>query len=244
MPVTLSDFHKPQPVPLIFILLVITGLLALGIWQVQRLQWKEAILDAITEEGRKPAVTQLPEHAEEMRALQYRMAQLDGTFIHDAMQFRIGRRSGFSEGYYTLTPFQLHDGRTLLVNRGFAPGNIATIDETVTRPEEMVTISGMIRLPSPKKYFAPPNQPQDRMWFYEDMSALEHATGTSLEPVLIEAIGEYEQGISPIPSDGTIRLRNDHLGYAITWFSLAIVAAVMFTLYHRKPKESLPKEPL
>ena len=60
------------------------------------------------------------------------------------------------------------------------------------------------------------------------------AVGVNLQPIVVEAVGKEEKNTFPIPNDGAIVMRNDHLGYAVTWFSLAVVGLVMFAFYHRK----------
>jgi surfeit locus 1 family protein len=63
--------------------------------------------------------------------------------------------------------------------------------------------------------------------------------GVELTPIIVEAVGEAQKNIYPTPSDGKISLRNDHLNYAITWFSLALIGLVMFAIYHRQPKANI-----
>ena len=64
---------------------------------------------------------------------------------------------------------------------------------------------------------------------------MQDATSLSLLPVVIEATSTPQAGLYPVPNEAKLTLRNDHLGYAITWFSLMVVGWVMFAFYHRIP---------
>jgi cytochrome oxidase assembly protein ShyY1 len=67
-----------------------------------------------------------------------------------------------------------------------------------------------------------------------DIAAMSKATNLSLEPLTLEIIQpDAPADIYPIPSDGKVVLRNDHLGYAITWYGIALVAAVIGFLRFR-----------
>ena len=57
--------------------------------------------------------------------------------------------------------------------------------------------------------------------------------GHDVQPLVIEQVGKQLAGVYPMPNDGKIELRNDHLIYAITWFSLALIGIVMFGFYNR-----------
>ncbi|MBE0554514.1 MAG: SURF1 family protein, partial [Rhodobacteraceae bacterium] len=72
--------------------------------------------------------------------------------------------------------------------------------------------------------FTPPPDPRTGLWFARDVAAMAAKLGT--EPVLIVARGPTGDGITPMPVDSSA-IPNDHWGYAITWFSLAAVWAVM-----------------
>ncbi|MDE3060414.1 MAG: SURF1 family protein, partial [Pseudomonadota bacterium] len=199
---------------------------SLGIWQIERLQWKNALIEDIKEAQAKPALGTLPQ---DLNGLDYRNVVLTGSFIHDKTLRMAGAREGEGSGFFLLTPFRLEDdGRIILVNRGFAP------PDKESRPQGVQTITGIIRPARVKRLFSLQNHPEKNLWFYEDIPAMSEATGLALTPVVVEAVGPAQPGVYPIPGDGKIRLRNDHLGYAVTWFSLAIIAMVMFGMYYRK----------
>ena len=188
------------------------------------------LVKSIEQSQNLPAFEKLPESLEN---LGYHKVKLTGTFKYDKALHMIGRQHGNFPGYFIVTPFELSgDGRIILVNRGFAPTG------KESRPEGEQTVEGVIRPAREKRFFAPENIPSKNVWFYEDIPAMSTATKLPLSSIVIEQVGKEEAGIFPIPSDGKINLRNDHLGYAITWFSTSIIGLIMFAIYYRKPKKS------
>jgi len=228
-------FRKPQLVPIVFIVIAFSTLAGLGVWQVQRLQWKNGMIANVETAQTLPALGNLPQNLD---GLDYRNVMLTGTFMHDKAMHMVGRPEGMAPGFYLVTPFKLDDdGRVILVNRGYAP------KDRESKPEGVVSVSGIIRPAREKRPFSPANHAEKNVWFYEDMDAMSKAAGVTLTPVVVEAVGKPEKDVYPMPSDGKISLRNDHLNYAITWFLLAAISLIMFAAYHyEKPKTIVAKE--
>lgn len=220
-------FRKPELIPLLFIICAEITLIGLGAWQVERLQWKQAILAQIEQAQQEPVLGTLPQ---ELDKLEYRQVALTGTFIYDKVFHLIAPQHGSVSGYSMDTPFVLEDdGRVILVDRGFSPPG------QEARPEGVQTIKGVIRPLRPKRYFAPANDTAKNLWFYEDLGAMSHAAGQELTPIVVQSTESVANGY-PIAFSGKISLRNDHLQYAITWFSVAIIGIIMFAFYHRIPE--------
>lgn len=225
-----AKFRKPELIPLLFILCATIILCSLGVWQTQRLFWKQNLLATIEQAGGHAALGTLPQDTE---GLTYRHVLLQGTFLHGHTLNLVGRHEGERSGYFMLTPFTLEDdGRIILVNRGFSP------PEKASQPEGLQSVDGIIRPARQKRFFSPANDSTRNIWFYEDFPAMEVATGLTLTPIIVEATGTKEHGIYPIPSNGVVTVRNDHLAYAITWFTLAGVGLIMFAIYHRAREET------
>ncbi len=221
-----QNFRRPQIVPTLFIVVATITMVTLAVWQLQRLQWKNNLVAEIEAAQSLPALGTLPEH---LSGLEYRKVALTGKFAYDKVLHLIGRQQGNFPGFFMLTPFALEDdGRVILVNRGFAP-----VDKE-SKPEGLQTIEGVIRPAREKRFFAPENIPAKNIWFYEDFSAMSAASNLNLLPIIIEQTGNPKAETFPIVGDGKINLRNDHLGYAITWLSTALIGLIMFGFYHRK----------
>ncbi|MEQ1789379.1 MAG: SURF1 family protein [Rickettsiales bacterium] len=220
------NFHKPQLIPLIFIIISTIVLIYLGVWQIQRLEWKNGLIKKIEQAQDSPPLHSLPE---DLSNLDYHKVVLTGIFKYEKALHMIGRQHGNFPGYFIVTPFELKDdGRIIIVNRGFSPLN------KESKPDGLQTIEGIIRPARTKRFFAPENLPEKNVWFYENIPAMSTATNLSLSPLIVEQVGKSEKDTFPILNDGKIYMKNDHLGYAISWFSTAIIGLVMFGFYYRK----------
>ena len=221
-------FRKPELIPLVFIIIAFATLFSLGVWQVQRLQWKNGMITRIEQAQTLPVLGTLPQDVSD---LDYRKVLLTGTFLYDKTLLMVGHPQDSAPGFFIMTPFVLEDdGRTVLINRGYSP------KDKESKPEGPQTVAGIIRPARIKRTFSPDNHPEKNVWFYEDMPAMSKAAGVELTPIVIEATGEAKKDVYPMPSDGKFSLRNDHLNYAITWFSLALISLVMFGFYQYQPK--------
>ncbi len=231
-------WRRPQLVPLAFIILATITLLTLGIWQVQRLQWKQGVIAQIEQMRAQPPLDHLPHDAQALSALEFHPARLTGRFDASHVLHLTGSFKGVS-GYYLLMPLTLEDGQVVPVSVGFAPQRT---ELPVFIPSGVQQVTGVLRRPREQRFFAPHNQPEKNIWFYEDMPAMRLAFGlpeaTPLAPIVLAVTEKLpaQQSTYPLPHNAEILVRNDHLGYAITWFSLALAGIVMFIVYHLERK--------
>ena len=96
-------------------LLVLVGL---GSWQLQRLQWKNDLITSFESRAAAAAIA-VPAADAGLDDVEFRRLSLDGTFQHDQEVFLTGRTYEGNAGFHIVTPFQLDDGRTILINRGW-----------------------------------------------------------------------------------------------------------------------------
>jgi len=232
--------------PTLFTIPAVLFMLALGNWQVERLAWKTALIDAGTAAMAAPPVP-LPETLAAAGPLDFHHVKAAGSFDHSKELYIIGYDKRGIEGFQIVTPLILADGRALLVNRGFVPDSRK---DPATRAEGEVAgpveVDGVLRVPKePTGLFSsmvPRNQPGDNIWVYVDVPAM--AATVKLDHVLpfyIEADATPNPGGFPIGGQTRITLPNDHLQYAITWYLLALIFTVGYFVYHyKKPEETAP----
>ena len=195
--------------------LAITGivglavLLSLGSWQVRRLHWKAAILSEITGklQGEPVELPAAPDPATD----KYLPVRVSGR--QDGMPLQVW----YPPSYRLIAPFITTDGRRIMIDRGLASGTPELTGE--------ITITGNLAWPDETDGFTP--APDGTLFFARDVTLMAEALGT--EPVLIVARSDTGQGTEPQPV-GTAGIPNNHLQYAITWFSLAAIWAGM-TVY-------------
>lgn len=212
-------------------------LCGLGTWQTVRLQWKEGLIAQLEQARANEMLTmqELPDSQEDYAPLRFRFAQISGVYLNKHELHMAARYHNGQLGYHLFTPLKLTDGRLLMVNRGWIP---TFAKEQETRPETLAegaqSLKVMIRTQTDRNKFTPINQPEDNIWFGRDVDEMASVTGLELLPITVDVVGEQVRQVYPVPSTGEIKLRNDHLSYAVTWFGIAIGWAVMFRIWRKR----------
>jgi surfeit locus 1 family protein len=221
-------------------LMALAVLLALGTWQLQRLAWKGDLIARIEarafgEPGALPAEADWPRVSPE--ADEYRRVRLAGTFLHDREAQVHGLMSASRgqpvQGFYVLTPLRLPDGAHVIVNRGFVPTELR---DPATRaagqvPGE-VTMVGLLRRPEERGAFVPENEPARERWFTRDPLAIAAARGLPrVAPFLVDADATPVPGGWPRGGQTMLRLPNNHLQYAVTWYGIAATLVGVFAAF-------------
>jgi surfeit locus 1 family protein len=225
---------------LLFLLIVgVIGagtLVGLGTWQVQRLAWKEGVINEI--ESRISAAPAPLPASPDPEADRYRPVTMTGTIAPEEVHVLVSiKRVG--PGYRVISPFVTEDGRRVLLDRGFVPETA----KSAAREAGPATITGNLHWPRETDGFTPAPDLAGNTWFARDVPALAAALNTEEILVVASAGSEAEPGIRPMPVD-TASIPNDHLEYAVTWFSLAAIWIAM-TLYfvlrgRRAPAKETP----
>ncbi len=192
-------------------------LCSLGIWQVQRMYEKRAQLDEITAGISTPAVPVpvMPDPATD----RYRPVTVEGRFTGEVLYVLSGK-SMIGAGVQVISVLETADHRRLLIDRGFLPDDEKHKALVVTEAEFL----GNLMWPRDSNQYTPPPDPKTGLWFARDAAAM--AAKMSTEAVIIVAREDTGDGIEAMPVD-TASIPNDHQGYAVTWFLLALVWAVM-----------------
>jgi surfeit locus 1 family protein len=214
-----------------FLFLLIMGagglavLLSLGLWQVRRLHWKEAILAAIEAQIAAPPVALDSLPAPDRSRDLYRPVTVSGRTTGQEALVLSGRR-GEGAGFEVISAFETASGRRILLDRGFVP----EAGRDGQRPPAALTVTGNLHWPQESDRFTPPPDAAAGLWFARDVPALAAALGTEPVMVVARAVKGEEQGVVPVPVDASA-IPNDHRQYAITWFSLAAVWAGMTVFF-------------
>ncbi|MFZ5961876.1 SURF1 family protein [Thalassococcus sp. BH17M4-6] len=220
--------------PLLFGLLGVGILLSLGIWQLQRLDWKRGILDQIeTRIAGAPEPLPVMVSPTEQR---YQPVVLDGMIGDEELRVLVSVKQ-VGAGYRIISPFDTGDRRVLL-DRGFVP----VADGDAPRSGGAAQVTGNLHWPDDRNASTPENDVEGNIWFARDIGAMAEVLQT--EPLLVIAreVDPTDPGLRPLPVD-TTGIPNDHLQYAITWFSLAAVWAVMTgaLILRQRNKDKGPK---
>ncbi len=207
-------------------------LLSLGIWQLQRLAWKQGVIAEIDARilAAPVAVPAMPDPETDA----YLPVAVTGTMTGDTLRILVSQKD-VGAGYRLITALETRDRRVLL-DRGFVP---VDAPET-TLPKKEVNVTGNLQWPQETDGFTPAPDTDRNIWFARDVPAMAAALDT--EPVLIVArtLTGDDPSVAPFPVD-TSRIPNDHLQYAITWFSLAAIWLAMSLLFLRR-RRAAPTE--
>jgi surfeit locus 1 family protein len=224
---------RPLPALSFASMVAFAALVSLGLWQLDRLQWK---LDLIAEVDRNLAAPPLAlaEALELGAAAQYRKVGVDGTFDNAKEAYLFTTGAGGGPVYHVIVPLRTTDGRTFLVDRGAVPKD--KLDPATRRDGQLADIRhvvGVWRTPEKPGAFAPAPDMAHRIWYARDLAGIARADGVTLTaPVLIEADATPNPGGWPKGGQTVVAFRNEHLQYAITWFGLAAVLLGVYIAYH------------
>ncbi|WP_431300357.1 SURF1 family protein [Tabrizicola sp. BL-A-41-H6] len=194
-------------------------LVSLGVWQLHRLEWKEAIIAGAEAMMAQDPVA-LPATLDPV-ADRYRAVTATGRFTGEEAHVLTSTRE-MGPGFLVIAAFET-DGRRILVDRGFVPET----EKTTPRPPRDAKVVGNLNWPDDVNSSTPPYDADRQIWYGRDLGGIASLLGT--EPVLVIARADTGDGIVPQPVT-TAGFRNDHFNYAVTWFSLAAVWLGM-TLY-------------
>lgn len=215
--------------PLLFGLIGAGILIWLGLWQVQRLAWKEDILARIENRiAGDPAPLPAPGMADPERD-RYQPVALTGTLGDEALLVLVSRKR-VGAGYLVISALTLEDGRRILLDRGFVPVEARNADRAHLAP---VQVTGNLHWPDDRTSATPDNDIDDNTWFARDIDQMAAQLGT--EPLLVIArnMSPPDPGVTPLPVD-TSGIPNDHMQYAVTWFSLAAIWLIMTAVFLRR----------
>jgi surfeit locus 1 family protein len=224
----------------IFALAALALLIGLGVWQLQRLQWKQGLIAEIETRTKAPPVglaeaLTMAKQGEDPSYLHVRVA---GRFDNDKERHLYAIADG-APGWHLITPLATEDGTVVLVDRGFVPD---AMKELATRPQSLIdgetSVTGLVRLPESPGTFTPNTEIEGNRWYYRDLDGMARSMfgdkPPNLAPFFLEAEESGPAGSWPRGGQTRLDLPNNHLQYALTWFLLAAGLVVIYAVYLRE----------
>ncbi len=226
---------RPKLFPTLVTLPALVILVLLGNWQMDRLEWKQDLLARIDANMSAPPVS-LPasfeNSADWSSAWEYRRVTLQGVFDHQAEQYLYASPKEGGSGYMVITPLVRHHGEPVLVNRGWVPIHMKDpLARPAGQPEGEVVVTGVLRLQGMRNSFTPENVPAERIWYSRDIAAMAANINMTVLPIVLDADASPNPGGWPVGGQTIVSLPNNHLDYALTWYGLAVVLAVIYLVY-------------
>lgn len=227
---------RPALWPTLITLPALVLLLALGTWQTQRLFWKLDLIERM-QQGLAAEPVALPAGPLPAAEWSYRRVSVTGTYdySHEFHMLAHSERGNF--GYLVIVPLKRADGQGhVLVRRGWVPPEHK---QAATRPDGqvpgVVTVTGIVHAPGIRGWMIPDPDTKANLWYYADAKAMLAQAGIQDAPLFfIDADATPNPGIWPRGGHARMDIPNNHLAYAFTWYSAAVVLAVIYVLWHRR----------
>lgn len=244
-------------VPTVLTLAILPVLIGLGTWQWHRKAWKEDLIARL--EARR--VAEPVSYAEAMSRyvqtgdVEYLRVRVAGTFDHGQERHLYAPTSA-SQGWHVYTPLRPDSGLPpLFVNRGWVPD---TLKDPAKRAAGQISgpvmVTGLIRLPHPRGWFAPEPDYAGNRFYAVDLDAMRW--GAAGPPTELEFSARRLEAYAPFSLDAEaapanpggypkggvteLNLPNSHLQYVVTWYGFALTLIGVFVVYARQRLEAAP----
>lgn len=214
-------------------------LCALGTWQLSRLAEMRMLLADIALQTQAPPISLSDVLARRDKGadIEFVAVKTKGTFDHRSERHKLATFDG-SPGWQIITPFMSEEGIVALVDRGVVSDGLR---DTGKRPENTspVELTAVVRAHDNERgFFDPENDVDGNVWYWWDVPAMLSSVSIlpemKIAPFILQALPGDDPKKFPRASEPDAQLRNNHLQYAITWFSLALVLLVIAGLFIRK----------
>lgn len=242
-------------------------LFCLGVWQIQRLEWKRTLLNECEARLAAPVIT-LPERVDPEAAnlMEYRRVRVTGTFDYDHEMFVGPVPRGNDKGYLLVCPLVRPNGDRVLVQRGWIRADRVHPDSRqmsgLSRPAGEVTVECFLRKPYLRLRFQHAHEAGSRLYTYLDYESMWKTSNTL--PMYLQAVYNMEvagtAGVHdpttdytesqftswgvPIGKNVSVEYSNNHLNYIVTWFGVCIASSIMLVVLMRGRRGTFQKDKL
>ncbi len=222
--------------PLILSLIGVTVLVMLGNWQMQRKVWKQDLIRLVEDRVNSTAISfevlkQWVKIAEDVR---FQPVKISGTFDH-SQERHYFLPHGDKVGWHVITPLTTISGDVVLIDRGFVPDQLKAQEKRRDGlPEGQVEFEGLVRLAETPNYFTPANDVAHNKWYWRDIDGLYQSLNVAAAKRFIFMIDQRMSATSgawPMPGVTRVKFSDKHLGYALTWYGLALTLVGVFAFF-------------
>jgi surfeit locus 1 family protein len=220
-----------RPLLTLVVLPALMTLVYLGVWQVQRLEWKNDLLVEISERLKSEP---LPYNGSLANLPKYSPVQISGQFMAESTLYVTGRSHQGRTGVKVVTAFKADAGEVYWVDRGWSPGADHSLNRS--HPVETIAITAMVKTYVPQTgLFVGGNDPSKGMWFLVDPQEMAKAIGLISGAEYLVLLAPVDDQIVPVVLSPTDGIRNSHFQYALIWFSLALILMIIYGLMSFQP---------
>ena len=208
----------------IFVFFSIVLFCSLGTWQIYRLQWKLDLIDEINYGLNSESVPYSKKNI-----INYQKVKFSGTFDFGKQIYLYSLNSNGKPGYDIITPLKINSNEILIVNRGWISNDLKN-NKNINKMKSK-SFEGIVKKISKPNPFKPENDIKNNVWYSLKLEDLQNFTGYKLTNFVLYLQNSENNLVEKkiISPD----LPNNHLKYAITWYSVAL-SILLYFLYFRK----------
>lgn len=229
----MRPYFKPLPGLTFITLIMLSILIGLGTWQYKRLGWKTTLLAEIDQAANALPLTSLAQVAvaiADNEPLDFRRIEIAAEYLPFEQPFRVYQKRDDNYGWRLFVPIRQDDFKTFAA--------LDTIDdgEAFESPEPAaVMLAGYVRIARDKKPRTK-STPEQNRWFGFDPMPETNSWAAKVADIDVRYYLDIEPGLEnaenlPVKYP---QVRNNHLEYMITWYSLALILLIYYVLMHRR----------
>lgn len=210
---------------------LITLFVRLGFWQLDRAHEKQMLLEEYRHFLGKTPVDWVPG---QNFPKGYEPITVHGRFMQNILLLD-NQHHQHRFGYHVLSPLVLADGQIILVDRGWIAGDMSRrVFPKIETPLANLTVSGNAYYPSKKGVVLGElfEKKSNQMMLIEaiDIEKISHVLHKSVYPFIIRLNKKASFGFVRDWSIVAMPPQR-HYGYALQWFSFAIVMSIIFAVF-------------
>ena len=207
----------------IFFILFIFAVLLLGTWQVFRLNSKNNLISTLEKNLKKNSISFIEDLDKEYTKVLLKKKDLKSKiFLYHLNKGEIG--------FKVIVPYEVNSSLVVLVDKGWIRKDKIDLIKNTLLNEDV--IEGYTKKIREKNLFTPNNNIKEDFLYSVETDSLKKSLNKNIYPLLIIQTSKTNKDI--VPNDYVIRLPNNHLQYAITWYGLALVTIIFFLYYRKK----------
>jgi surfeit locus 1 family protein len=195
----------------------------LGTWQVYRLYIKNNLISDLENNLKTSSINFNVDIDKEYTKVLFKKKDLNTKiFLYHLNKGEIG--------FKVIVPYEINSSLLVLVDKGWIrKDKISLIKNTLFNDD---IIEGYTKKIREKNLFTPNNNIKEDFLYSVEIDNLKKSLNKNIYPLLIIQTSKTNKDI--IPNDYEVRLPNNHLQYAITWYGLALFTIIFFLYYRKK----------
>ncbi len=210
--------------------------IALGLWQLERRHWKLNLIEHVAQAQLQPPITistaadlaKVPLDYRDGAKVEIRATLDPAREFHAYVNYIHPQKRTRTQGYWVFSPAKFADGTHVIINRGVVP--LDSKSDMAARAKLPTQLVGVMRTSEYGNYMSPAADMVKNIWYIRKVEDMAQKWGIAPLPYYVQLI-QTDPNAWPHPQTFEVNLPNNHLGYAFTWFGLALTIAVGYMVW-------------